>query len=62
MGWLFAWVLMIVGIMNSNTDLIIAAGLFGIAGAIAFANEKKITVKTEEKDGEEKEEEPEDNA
>lgn len=62
MGWLFAWVLMIVGIMNSNTDLIIAAGLFGIAGAIAFANEKKITVKTEEKEEEEKEEEPEDNA
>ena len=57
MGWLFAWVLMIVGIMDSNTDLIIAAGLFGIAGAIAFANEKKITVKTEEK-----EEDPEDNA
>lgn len=62
MGWLFAWVLMIVGIMNSNTDLIIAAGLFGIAGAIAFANEKKITVKTEDKEEEEKEEEPEDNA
>lgn len=62
MGWLFAWVLMIVGIMNSNTDLIIAAGLFGIAGAIAFANEKKITVKTEEKEEEEKEEDPEDNA
>lgn len=62
MGWLFAWVLMIVGIMDSNTDLIIAAGLFGIAGAIAFANEKKITVKTEEKGEEEKEEEPEDNA
>ena len=62
MGWLFAWVLMIVGIMDSNMDLIIAAGLFGIAGAIAFANEKKITVKTEEKGEEEKEEEPEDNA
>lgn len=62
MGWLFALVLMIVGIMDSNTDLIIAAGLFGIAGAIAFANEKKITVKTEEKEEEEKEEEPEDNA
>ena len=62
MGWLFAWVLVIVGIMDSNTDLIIAAGLFGIAGAIAFANEKKITVKTEEKEEEEKEEDPEDNA
>lgn len=62
MGWLFAWVLIIVGIMESNTDLIIAAGLFGIAGAIAFANEKKITVKTEEKEEEEKEEKPEDNA
>ena len=61
MGWLFAWVLMIVGIMDSNTDLVIAAGLFGIAGAIAFANEKKITVKTEEKEEEEKEEDPEDN-
>lgn len=62
MGWLFAWVLMTVGIMNSNTDLIIAAGLFGIAGAITFANEKKITVKTEEKEEEEKKEEPKDNA
>ena len=62
MGWLFAWVLMIAGIMDSNMDLIIAAGLFSIAGAIAFANEKKITVKTEEKEEEEKEEEPEDNA
>ena len=62
MGWLFSWVLTIVGIMDSNTDLIIAAGLFGIAGAIAFANEKKITVKTEEKEEEEKEEDPEDNA
>ena len=62
MGWLFALVLMIVGIMDSNTDLIIAAGLFGIAGAIAFANEKKITVKTEEKGEEEKEEDPEDNS
>ena len=57
MGWLFAWVLTIVGIMDSNTDLIIAAGLFGIAGAIAFANEKKIAVKTEEK-----EEDPDDKA
>lgn len=36
MGWLFAIALFISGAVTGNGDLIIASGLFSIAGAIAF--------------------------
>jgi hypothetical protein len=36
MGWLFTIGFMIAGCVSSNTDAFICAGLFAIAGAIAF--------------------------
>ena len=34
MGWFFSFALMVAYIINGNTDLIVAAGLFAIAGVI----------------------------
>lgn len=36
MGWLFTIVFMIAGCVTGNTDAFTCAGLFAIAGAIAF--------------------------
>ena len=36
MGWLFTIGFMIAGCVSGNTDAFICAGLFAIAGAIAF--------------------------
>ena len=38
MGWLFAIALFIVGSINGNLDMLMASGLYAIAGAIAFRN------------------------
>lgn len=34
MGWFFSFALIVAYIIDGNTDLIVAAGLFAIAGAI----------------------------
>ena len=38
MGWLFSFVLFIVGCVTHNDTLLLASGLFAIAGAISFAS------------------------
>ena len=37
MGWLFAIALFVVGCKSGDTNLLLASGLFAIAGSIAFA-------------------------
>lgn len=41
MGWIFSLAFLILYWMNGTTELLIPAGLFAIAGAIAFASNKK---------------------
>lgn len=36
MGWLISIILFITALINGNSELIIASGLFAIAGAIGF--------------------------
>ena len=36
LGWLFSITLFIVGLVNKEMDIILAAGLFAIAGTIGF--------------------------
>ena len=43
MGWIFSIATLIVGLKLNSNALIIAAGLYSIAGAIAFKNVTKTT-------------------
>ena len=40
MGWIFSLALLIVGNRNNCLEMVIAAGLFAIAGAISMKNFK----------------------
>ena len=46
MGWLISIAMLIVGLIYENDVMLIASGLFGIAGAIAFAS---VTLKNNKK-------------
>lgn len=41
MGWLFAFALFIVACQNGSDAMLLASGLYAIAGAIAFYRPKK---------------------
>ena len=48
MGWIISIVLLIAAAISVNSDLMIAAGLFAIAGSVEFLSDKKTDKKKEE--------------
>lgn len=48
MGWIFSIATLIVGLKLNNNALIIAAGLYSIAGAIAFKPLNNVSKQNEQ--------------